>query len=290
MVRSLAAIFIALMVGVAATANADSNRITVLLYHAISLNPDRGNLSVVSLPRFERQMRYLHEAGYRTLGLSELHAFMNGAPMPERSVVITFDDGWKSQLRALPVLKKYDHKAAFFIFPGSGVAPERQKYRNYMKWSEIRAISDHPNFEIQAHSMTHPYVRSSNLVTWVRGDTPGRSHADAMFELVESKTILERELGKPVDFFAWPGGWYNKALIKMAKQAGYHALFTAEAGANRPGRDVYRMYRYVVNGGCPLRVFKRTISEHRHIPCPTLVPPKPDTVVQTAQSEETTAQ
>ncbi len=286
--RCLTVMFVALTMSFVSAAFADSNRISVLAYHAITLNPDRGNLSVVSLPRFESQMRYLHDAGYRTLALSELDAFMNGAPMPERSVVITFDDGWKSQLRALPVLRKYNHKAAFFIFPDGGIAPERQKRGNYMKWSDLRAISNDPNFEIQAHSMTHPYVRSSNLVTWVRGDTPGRDHKDALFELVESKAILERELGKPVDYFAWPGGWYNKALIEMAKQAGYRALFTAEAGGVRPGRDVYRTYRFMVNGACPLHVFKRTVSEHRHIPCPPMVPPEKDVEVLTAQREETT--
>jgi len=285
--RYLAGLLLVLTIGLGSSAYAESNRISILLYHAISLNPDRGNLSVVSQPRFEQQMRFLAESGFRTLSLAELHAFMNGAPMPEKSVVISFDDGWKSQLRALPILKQYGLKATFFIFPGGGIAPERQKYRNYLTWSEVQAISDDPDFEVQAHSMTHPYFRSNNLASWVRGDTPGKNGSDAIYELVESKTLLERKLGVPVDFFAWPGGWYNDALIDMAKRAGYRALFTAEGGGNRPGNDVYRMRRFVVDGACPLRAFKRTVVEHRYIPCAPLTPPKQETVVlQTAQSDQ----
>lgn len=284
--RCLAAVLLVLVFGLESKAHAESNRISILAYHAISLKPDRGNLSVISQRRFEQQMRFLADSGYQTLSLAEMHAFMNGAAAPERSIVITFDDGWKSQLRALPILERYDHKATFFIFPGGGIAPERQKYRNYMTWTEVQALSDHPNFEVQAHSMTHPYVRSDNLAAWVRGDTPGRNGADAIYELVESKAMLERELGVPVDFFAWPGGWYNDALIDIAKRAGYRALFTAEAGGNRPGNDVYRMRRFVIDGACPLSVFKRMVSEHRHIPCPPMTPREQETALQTAQSEQ----
>ena len=168
---------------------------------------------------------------------------------------------------------------------GCGVAPARAKYRNYLTWDEIRAISEDQNFEVQAHSMTHPYFRSDNLVTWVRGDTPGKSRQDAFFELVESKSILERKLGVPVDFFAWPGGWYNDDLIDMAKRVGYRALFTAEGGGNRPGNDVYRMRRFVVDGACPLGVFKRTVIEHRYVPCPPMTVPEQETALQTAQRD-----
>ena len=284
--RCLTGLLLVLSLYFCSPAYADSTRVSVLAYHAISLNPDRGNLSVVSLPRFEQQMRFLAESGFRTLSLEELHAFMNGAPVPERTVVISFDDGWKSQLNALPVLERYGLKASFFIFPGGGIERTSHRYRNYMTWDEVREISDHPNFEVQAHSMTHPYVRSDNLVTWVRGDTPGRNGKDAIYELVESKALLERELGVPIDFFAWPGGWYNSDLIEMAKRAGYRALFTAEGGGNRPGNDVYRMRRFMVDGACPLRIFKRTVLEHRHFPCPPAGSADREAVVQAAHSHE----
>lgn len=280
--RCLSAVLFFLIAALGSTAFAESNRISILAYHAVSLNPERGNLSVISQQRFEQQMRFLADEGYRTLSLSEVLSFMNGAPMPEKTTVLTFDDGWKSQLRALPILKKYGLKATFFIFPGGGIAPNGAKHRNYMNWQEVRAISDDPDFEIQAHSMTHPYVRSSNLVTWVKGDTPGRNRSDAVYELVESKAMLERELGTPIDFFAWPGGWYNDKLIDLARKAGYRALFTAEGGGNRPGNDVYRMRRFMIDGACPLGVFKRTVREHRHIPCP---PMNQEDVLRTAQRD-----
>lgn len=283
--RYLAAVFFALTLGLGLSANAESNRVSVLLYHAISGNPDRGSVTVVSQPRFEQQMRFLAEAGYHTLSLAELVAFLEGAPVPERSIVISFDDGWKSQLRALPILRRYGFKAAFFIFPAGGIQSAKTQHRNYMSWDEVRAISDDPNFEVQAHSMTHPYRQSSNLVTWVNGSTPGRNGTDAAFELIESKAVLEDRLGVAVDYFAWPGSWYNRTLIDMARRAGYQALFTAEGGVNRPGTDVNRVRRFVVDGACSLGMFKRSMLEYRYIPCPPSLPPAQEASLQTAQRD-----
>jgi peptidoglycan/xylan/chitin deacetylase (PgdA/CDA1 family) len=283
--RYLATVLFVLFFGHVSFAHAETNRVSVLLYHAVSLNSDRGNLSVVSLPRFERQMRFLAEDGYQTLSLAELVAFINGAPVPEKSIVITFDDGWKNQLHALPILKRYGFKAAFFIFPDGGIQSSKARYRSYMSWDEVRAISDDPDFEVQAHSMTHPYVKSSNLVTWVNGTTPGRSGADAAFELAESKALLERRLGVRIDYFAWPGSWYNKTLIDMAQRVGYRALFTAEGGVNRRGTDTNRVRRFIVDGACSLRVFKRSMREYRYFPCVPSTPPAQDASLQTAQAD-----
>jgi peptidoglycan/xylan/chitin deacetylase (PgdA/CDA1 family) len=186
-------------------------------------------------------------------------------------------------LRALPILKRYGFKAAFFIFPGGGIESAKTRHRNYMTWDEVRAISDDPDYEVQAHSMTHPYRQSSNLVTWVNGSTPGRNRADAAFEIIESKTVLERRLGVSVDYFAWPGSWYNKTLIDMARRVGYRALFTAEGGVNRPDTDVNRVRRFIVDGACSLSVFKRSMLEYRYIPC---APPSQEASLQTAQRDQ----
>ena len=231
-------------------------------------------------------MRFLAEAEFHTLTLAELVGFLEGAPVPERSIVISFDDGWKTQLRALPILKRYGFKAAFFIFPGGGIESAKTRSRNYMTWDEVRAISDDPDFEVQAHSMTHPYRQSSNLVTWVNGSTPGRNGADAAFELIESKSILERRLDTSVDYFAWPGSWYNKTLIDMARRVGYRALFAAEGGVNRPDTDVNRVRRFIVDGACTLGVFKRSMLEYRYIPCAPHTPPARKASLQTAQRDQ----
>jgi peptidoglycan/xylan/chitin deacetylase (PgdA/CDA1 family) len=209
--------------------------VPVLMYHEITDSITPGNQTRVSLERFEEQMKWLADNHYNTLTLDELVAFINGAKAPDNSIVLTFDDGWKSQLLVLSILKHHGFKAAFFVFPGKGI---EDPYGDYLSWVELEGISNDPDFEVQAHSMTHPRDKGSNLVTWVAGSPPGKSSSDAEYELKQSKHILEQRLGVPVKYFAWPAGYFNDTLISMAIETGYQALFTILDGTTRQGDEI----------------------------------------------------
>jgi hypothetical protein len=175
--------------------------------------------------------------------------------------LLTFDDGWKSGLNAVPVLEKYNFKAVFFIFPGKGIG------QPYMGWNDVLALAENPRFEICSHTLTHPWDRQSNLVSWIEGRTTGKDKRDVEYELKESKTQLEKRLSKRVKCLAWPVGWYNEALIEIAKDAGYEALFTAEDGANTEGGDVLRIKRAFVDGACDRTTFQRMLQEPKYHVC-----------------------
>ena len=66
-------------------------------------------------------MRYLAEHGYSTLSVSDVVRFVRGAAAPRKAVCITFDDGWRSQLLAVPVLRRHGFKATFLLFPERGI-------------------------------------------------------------------------------------------------------------------------------------------------------------------------
>ena len=236
--------------------------IPVLIYHEITTDGRPPGETVIALDRFEAQMRWLGEHGYRTLSMAELVAIVAGAaPMPPRAVVLTFDDGWKNVLNAVPVLQRYGMKASFWIIAGKGIGDD------YMDWSDVAALGRRPGFEVESHTMTHPWDPADNLVTWTEGKVPGRDAASARAELGESKRELERHLHRPVDYLAWPCGWYNEALIRFAVQAGYRALLTAEAGLNAPHGDVLRIKRTFIDGSCGLDEFARTVVDGRYRVC-----------------------
>jgi peptidoglycan/xylan/chitin deacetylase (PgdA/CDA1 family) len=165
-----------------------------------------------------------------------------GAPIPQKAFVLHFDDGWKSALAALPILTKYDFKAAFWIIAGKGIGGD------YLDWNNIVALSRDPSYEVYSHTMTHPWDSTNNLVSWEQGKIRGKSIADVDWELGESKRVLEEELGRPVPYLAWPIGAYNDELIKAAVRAGYSALFTIDSGANEIGGDVLRVRRNQISG------------------------------------------
>lgn len=239
-------------------------KVPVLMYHEITDNTTPGNQTRISLQRFEEQMDWLAENHYNSLTLDELLAFMKGASIPEKSFVLTIDDGWKSQLQMLPVLKRHGFKAVFFVFPGLGI---EDPYGDYLTWQELQGISGDPDFEIQAHSMTHPWDKDSNLVTWVEGHPPGKSSTDAEYELKQSKLILEQRLGTPIRYFAWPAGYFNDTLIHMATKTGYQALYTIQEGFTRQGGDPLRIPRIFINGACELAGFRQSLREQREVSC-----------------------
>ena len=241
-----------------------SEEIPVLVYHDVvnSADPETGRFDQISLKLFKEQMRYLYESGYKTISIDQLVSFMKGGAVPKKSIVLNFDDGWKSITAIIPILKQYNFMASFFIFPGKGVAQP-----SYMDWSDILSIAKDPDFQIESHTMTHPWAKDSNLVSWIDGKTVGSGIKDVEYELKESKDMIEKTLHKKVKYLAWPCGLYNEKLIEMAKDAGYEALLTIEDGANTQGDDVFRVKRLVVDGFCDMATFKQGLQAYIAYEC-----------------------
>jgi peptidoglycan/xylan/chitin deacetylase (PgdA/CDA1 family) len=238
--------------------------IPVLVYHQISTpeHPLALNRDVIELSRFSEQMEYLHSNGYQTISTRQLVDFMlHGSPVPEKAFVLHFDDGWKSILAALPILERYDFKAAFWIIAGKGIAGD------YLDWDDIVALARNSRYEVYSHTMTHPWDPENNLVTWEQGKIPGKSIADVDWELRESKRVLEERLGRPVPYLAWPIGAYNDALISAAVRAGYSALFTIEWGRNLVNGDVLRIRRAYVSGFCQIADFRAILEDGQSRVC-----------------------
>jgi peptidoglycan/xylan/chitin deacetylase (PgdA/CDA1 family) len=234
----------------------------VLCYHRFTTDPSQRNGETVSVADFEKQMTELVRRHYRTITLSEMERVMRGQnPVAGKTVVITLDDGWKSQDLALAVLRRHEMNASFAIFPGSGLG------NDYYEWANVEALAADPLFEVFSHSMTHPWARDENLVTWIDGTSSKHGPGDVDLELFESRRLLEEHITRPVEYFAWPRGWYNEKLIEKAGTAGYRGLLTIEPGTNAPGDDPRYMKRLMVDGRCTLQQFGDILDHHRYPGC-----------------------
>jgi len=238
--------------------------IPILLYHRISIDRYGADTESIPLDTFAKQMRYLHEHGYSTLSLEEVERFVRHEGARRRAVCITFDDGWRSQLLAVPILREHDFKAAFLVFPERGI---EDPYGDYLRWADVLELAHDARFEFGAHSMTHPWDRRDNLVTWIGGGVAGRGLRDVRHEVEDPKRILEGRLGRPVTVFAWPMGWYNDALLAVAREAGYRATLTTEPGAVHPGDDPFRLKRFYVDGSCTVEQFAELLDTERYPTC-----------------------
>jgi len=253
-----------IIIAITIAGSVSAAEVPVLIYHRILSNPKEPGETVVSIDRFKEQMQYLKDNGYTTISMAELVSYMKGSgSVPDKAVVLTFDDGWKEMAAVTQILNQHNFKASFWIIPDKGIGGP------YLDWNGVKNLASNPNFEIGAHTMTHPWDKNSNLVTWVDGKTPGKTEKDAEYEIKESKRVLESKLGKSIKYLAWPVGWYNDKLIQIAKDAGFEALLTVEDGANTRGGDVFRIRRIFIDGACDMNTFKQTLQDYKYHVCNT---------------------
>src|SRR5438105_13989973 len=115
--------------------------------------------------------------------------------------------------------------------------------------------------------MTHPWKQGDTLLDWINGSTPGKGASQVRWELAESRRVLEKRLGHSVPYLAWPAGHYNDALIRLARESGYNALFTIDDGVNRPGDDPQKLRRTMIHGGCDTAVFVKVLRDGVYREC-----------------------
>lgn len=202
--------------------------IPVLMYH--SINYEKNNILRVPKDKFAAEMKWLYDNGYTTLSLDEVcDAVSNKKEVPEKSVVLTFDDGYKDNYEsAFPVLKQYNFKATVFM-----ITDEIGDSKNgYLTAEQIKEM-DAGGMRIESHTVDHP-------------DLNTLSYKQQYKELTKSKAELETLLGRPVNFVAYPSGEYDSNTIKAAKKAGYKMCFKMKGGIGSIDDSKYEFPRFFV--------------------------------------------
>lgn len=200
----------------------------ILAYHIVQSPND----TVYSMSRasFRRQMDYLRATGYTVISLGELHDYITGKreSIPDPSVVITVDDGWKcTYTEIFPVMKELGFPFTVFVYPKF---IGQSAYA--LSWKEVAQMAE-DGVDIQSHSNSHPYLTK-------------RSKTALRAELVESRQTIERKTGRPVRFLAYPYGDYNERVMQAAEAAGYEAGLTCNFGPVEKGSNPYRLKRVVL--------------------------------------------
>lgn len=185
-----------------------TSNIPILVYHSIGPKPakpeSKGQLHYRITPEnFEKQMQYLKDNNYTPITFDALVQHLNfGTSVPEKAVVITFDDGWKNQyIYAVPILKKYGFTATFFIVT-------KTRSGGYMTWEELKnLVTDH--FEIASHTEHHAKLGGDIVETVLQQEVSG------------SKKELEDTLGITVTTLAYPYYSQSDRARKAVEDAGY---------------------------------------------------------------------
>ena len=177
-------------------------------------------------------MALLHDKGYQTLSLMELSdSLPRQITPPERSLVITFDDGYRSVYEhAFPVLQRYGMTATVFLATGNGKTKRLPSMdgRSMLSWHEIKEMH-RSGIAFGGHTLTHPDL------TQLRPEL-------AETEVVGGKRIIEDALGSKVDTFAYPFGRYDKRCRELVSRH-FVCACSDRLGLLRPDTDPYAMER-----------------------------------------------
>ena len=196
-----------------ATAKDILNRtqVPILCYHQIrdwSLSDSRRAKDyIVPVNNFREQIKLLADNGYHTISPDELYNYLlKGTPLPSKPVMISFDDTRAEQYSiADQELKKYGFKGVYFIMTVSLNRP------GYMTKEEVKQLADEGN-TIGSHTWNHSNVKNYAGADWVKQiDKPSQE--------------LEQITGKPVNYFAYPFGLWNKEAVEQIKERGFKAAF-----------------------------------------------------------------
>lgn len=226
---------------VSATPDASSKRnfhdeVPVLMFHYVrevdrSKDPIGYNLSITP-DKFEKLLEFLQKNKYHTIHVADLEK----EPIPSKSIVLTFDDGYEDfYTTAIPLLKKYGFTASNAVIVNFIGRPD------YMTAEQIKQIND-DGFEILSHSMNHKDMSV----------TP-----TAEYEITQSKIDLEKLIGKTIIAFVYPSGKYNNKSQEYVKNAGYRFAFTTKPGDANLDKDPYTMDRIRVDN----RVLLTTLAK-----------------------------
>jgi peptidoglycan/xylan/chitin deacetylase (PgdA/CDA1 family) len=227
-----------LLLALPAQAGSRLQPVPILMYHVVSSPPAGAPYPelYVSRASFAAQVGWLAGHGYHAVTLQQVFDSWRGAgTLPARPVVFSFDDGYLSQVtNALPVLKARKWPGVLNL-----------EYRNLKPVWGIRPPGIRKllaaGWELDAHTLTHPDLTAVDAA---------RLHE----EVAGSREAIHRRFHVPVNFFCYPAGRYDDAVIAAVQQAGYLGATSTRYGLARPG-ELYTLARLRVNGSDSLSAF-----------------------------------
>ena len=243
-----------------------NHAIPILEYHDVTASPITHGPWTVSLNDFNDQMSYLNH-NFQVIPLRTLlNIIRQGKPVPENTVAITFDDGYRSNYKlAFPTLQEYRMPATIFIVVKY---TEAGKVGNSpaLTWSNLKTMISSGLVDIESHTYNlHRLLPSgkegkmepaviAHISTKKGIETQQQHDRRIATDLAKSRQILATRLGTKSDILCWPFGIYSHHEIAVAKKAGFIYMI-GKVGYSNPQTNTDEIRRVVVPGGMPLKDF-----------------------------------
>lgn len=231
--------------------------VPVIMYHSILNNPSRKGDYVITPDQFEGDLQYLQENGYTTVVMADLIAYVKeGVPLPEKPVVLTFDDGYYNNYRyAHPLLEQYEMRA---VISPIGVWSEhytahpsecdRDNY-SHLTWEQLREMTQSGVWEIQNHSYDlHRLEQNQKGAAKRKGESDADYRKRLKTDLETAQKQLTQQVGVTPTTFAYPFGAISTVSQAVLEEMGFVASLSCEERTPILTRDpacLWRLGRYL---------------------------------------------
>lgn len=186
----------------------------ILAYH--SLDATRvDNYAAVDIKIFQHQMEFIKKGSYKVISLQEYCRILkSGEAVPRKSLVLTFDDGYKDNLEGIKILKELRFPATIFVIV------DKINEKDYLSENDISVFLGNSKVSIGSHTLSHAYL-------------PGVSDKELKKEVAFSKEILEKKFSKSISAIAYPVGGFDERTLKEVESAGYLCACTTNRGFSK---------------------------------------------------------
>lgn len=230
----------------------------VIMYHRVIKDESEKGVhgTYVTVEQFEEQMKYLKKKGYETVTFKDLlnNRYKQRFDKDKKWIMLTFDDGYKDNYEnAFPILKKYQFKGIIYVLDGIEYNKwdvdnpgNPEKRFTLMNQEELLEMQNY-GIEFGGHTSTHP--RLAELST-----------EQAKSEIINSKSNIEKIIGKELLSFAYPYGSLNEEVKRIPQEAGYKFAVATDSGSIVFSDDLFEIRRIGIFPTNNLFNFKRKVS------------------------------
>lgn len=246
-------------------------RLPVLMYHSVLDNPNRVGKYVILPSELEKDLEYLKDRGYQTVTVQDLITYKEqDVPLPQKPIMLTFDDGYYNNYTYLfPLLKKYNMKAVLSVVGcfADAYSKEGEVLNNnysHATWTQLKEMQDSGLVDIQSHSYGMHDWNARHGILRNKGEDVAYYQNILHDDLIKMQETMKQKLKRPADAFAYPFGSVNNESRKVVESMGYKVTLGCEEGMNYINKEstLKDLKRYNRDGnGDRTKLFSRLEAE-----------------------------
>ena len=231
---------------------ASEYQLPIIMYHHILKDESRHGEFIISPDDLERDLKYIKSQGYKTITDTDLIAYKeNGTALPEKPIMLTFDDGHLSYLEyVVPLLEKHNMKALVSIV-GSYTNdytehPDKAVSYAYLSWEDVKKLSQSDHTRIGNHTYDMHKISTRNGCSKMRGESSDEFkklfHEDAS----KMRNLIYDYTGVQSDCFTYPFGYFCEETEEEIKKLGLKLSLTCTEGINYISSDssLFKLKRF----------------------------------------------